>query len=59
MNKEILNLGITLIAFLTGLIVSIGGNPLMGVLILVAIMYLPRQLMKLPPLRNRLPDHFF
>lgn len=58
MRKEILNLSIMLVAFLAGLIVSIGGDPLMGVFVLIAIMYLPRQVMKLPPLRSRLPDYF-
>ena len=58
MRKEVLNLSIMLIAFLAGLIVSVGGNPLAGVFVLIAIMYLPRQVMKLPPLRDRLPDYF-
>lgn len=58
MRKEIMNLSIMLAAFLAGLIISINGNPLIGVIVLVAILYLPRQLMKLPPLRNRLSQHY-
>lgn len=57
MRKEILNLGIMLVAFLVGLIISISGNPLIGIFALIAIMYLPRQIMRLPSLRNRLSQH--
>jgi len=54
MRKEILNIYIMLVAFIVGLIISITGNPLAGVFALILIMYLAKQLMKLPPLRDRL-----
>ncbi len=58
MRKEILNLCIMLAAFLAGLIISLRGNPLTGILVLIVILYLPRQIMKLPPLRNRLSQRY-
>lgn len=54
MRKETLNIYIMLVAFIVGLIISITGNPLTGVLALILIMSLSKQLMKFPPLRDRL-----